>query len=190
MAKLPITGDADADRLLEENSLALMIGMLLDQQVPMEWAFSAPKLLEERLGSLDATTIASLGPEKVEEVFRQKPALHRYPGSMAKRAYELCRVLVDEYDGRADAVWTSASDGADLLKRLKALPGYGEEKSRIFVAILGKRFGVAPDGWREAAGPFGEDTPRSVADVDGPESLARVREFKKAKKAQGKGKAD
>jgi len=190
MAKLPITGDEAANRLLEENPLALMIGMLLDQQVPMEWAFSAPKRLEERIGTLDASTIAAMGPEKVDEVFREKPALHRFPGSMGKRTYELCRVITDDYAGRAETVWTTAADGADLLKRLRDLPGYGDEKSRIFIALLAKRFGVTPQSWQDAAAPFSDSTPRSVADVDSAEAFERVRQFKKAQKAKGKGKAD
>jgi uncharacterized HhH-GPD family protein len=165
--------------------------MLLDQQVPMEWAFKGPSTLKARLGGrLDAGEIAALGPERVEEIFRDKPALHRYPGSMAKRTHALCQVIVDEYDGDASAIWTAVTSGDELFHRLKALPGYGDEKAKIFLAILAKRMGVAPEGWEEAAAPFSDDTPRSVADIDSPDALKRVRAFKQAKKKEGKGKAD
>ena len=188
---LPITGEPDADRLLVENPFALLLGMLLDQQVPMEWAFRGPHALEQRLGRpLDAETIAALGEEKVEEVFRAKPALHRYPGSMGKRAHALAAHIVEHYGGDTAAIWRAAPSGDELLRRLRELPGFGEEKAKIFLAILAKRFGIAPPGWEDAAAPFSDSTPRSVADVDSPESLARVREFKKAQKAMKKGKAD
>lgn len=186
---LPVTGDPEADRLLVEDPLALLIGMLLDQQVPMEWAFSSPLRLKERLGgTLDAGRIAALPLEELEAVFKGPPALHRYPGSMAKRTQQLCQHLVEEHGGDAAAVWTGVASGADLLRRLKALPGYGGEKAKIFLALLAKRFGVAPAGWEEAAAPFSDTIPRSVADVDSADALQRVREFKKAKKAEGKGK--
>jgi uncharacterized HhH-GPD family protein len=192
-ATIPVTGDPDADRLLVDDPLALLIGMLLDQQVPMEWAFRGPLTLRKRLGGtgrLDAHTIAAMAPEDLEALFRTKPALHRYPGSMAKRTHDLCRHLVDEYDGDAAAVWRSATGGDELYRRLRALPGYGEEKAKIFLAILGKRLGVAPPGWEEAAAPFSDTTPRSVADIDSPESLQRVREWKTTQKRKKKGKAD
>ncbi len=185
-----ITGDPAADRLLGEDPLALLIGMLLDQQVPMEWAFAAPALLKERLGgSLDATEMAAMDPDTFSAAFVAKPALHRYPGSMATRTQSLCQTLVDEYDGRAEAVWDAAT-GAELVTRLEGLPGFGKEKARIFAAVLGKRLGVRPDGWAEACAPFSDDQPRSVADVVSPDTLQEVRAFKKAKKAAGKGKAD
>ena len=188
---IPITGDTAADRLLEENPLALLIGMLLDQQVPMGWAFRGPFTLQERLGgALDAETVAALGPDKVEAIFRDKPAMHRYPGSMGRRTYELCAYVVEHYGGDAGAIWRDAPSGQDVYRRLRELPGYGEEKAKIFLAILGKRLGQAAPGWEEAAAPFSDATPRSVADVGSPESLARVREFKKTRKAQKKGKAD
>src|SRR3954452_2632864 len=143
--KTPFTGDATGDALLTENPLALILGMLLDQQVPMEWACSAPRLLKERLGgTLDAPSIANLDPDAVEAIFREKPALHRYPGSMAKRTHALCVYLVENYDGRADAVWQGVARGDELLARVLALPGYGEAKARIFVGLLGKRLGVRP----------------------------------------------
>lgn len=188
---IPITGDEAANRLLVENPLALLIGMLLDQQVPMEWAFRGPLTLQERLGgSLDAETIAALGPDKVEAIFRDKPAMHRYPGSMGKRTYALCAFIVEHYGGDAGAIWRDAPSGQEVYRRLRELPGYGEEKSKIFLAILGKRLGEAAPGWEEAAAPFSDATPRSVADVGSADSLARVREFKKARKAQKMGKAD
>ena len=188
---IPITGDDAADQLLVENPLALLIGMLLDQQVPMGWAFRGPSTLQERLGgSLDAETVAALGPDKVEAIFRDKPAMHRYPGSMGKRTYALCAYIVEHYGGDAGAIWRDAPSGQEIYRRLRELPGYGEEKSKIFLAILGKRLGQAAPGWEEAAAPFSDATPRSVADVGSAESLERVREFKKARKAAKQGKAD
>ena len=184
---LHLTDDADADRVLSENPLALLIGMLLDQQVPMEWAFASPATLAERLdGSLDAATIAATAPDRLEELFRQKPALHRYPGAMARRVHALCQHLVDTHDGDPEAIWADVADGRTLLERLKALPGYGDQKAKIFVALLGKQCGVEPDGWREAAGEYGDDQPRSIADVTSPERLQEVREHKKAVKAAAK----
>ncbi len=181
--ELWFTGNKEADRLLAADPLALLIGMLLDQQVPMEWAFGAPRLLAERLGgALDAATIAGLEPEGLEAVFRGPPALHRYPAMMAKRTQALCAVLVDEHAGDAARVWREATDGADLLWRLRALPGFGEQKARIFVALLGKRFGLDLPGWREAAGPYGQPGHRSIADVTDAEALERVRAVKRAAK--------
>ncbi len=186
---LPVTGDPDADRLLADDPLALLLGMLLDQQVPMEWAFRGPATLRDRLGHLDPARIAAMDPEELETAFRQKPALHRYPGAMARRARELCRHLVEVYDGDPTRIW---GDGPadEVLTRLRALPGYGEEKAKILLAVLGKRFGTAPAGWEAAAAPFSDAEPRSVADVDSPEALARVRAFKQARKAAGRTKAD
>ena len=185
---LAVTGDADADALINSDPLALLIGMLLDQQVPMEWAFRGPATLLERLGSLDAVTIAEMEPDLLDIECRTKPAVHRYPSSMAKRIQALCQHIVDNYDGDASLLWGSATSGADLKQRLVSLPGYGDEKAMIFTAILAKRMGVAPAGWQDAAGPFSDNTPRSVADIDGPEALATVREWKKAQKAVGKSK--
>lgn len=191
MADLHLTDEPDADRLLSENPLALLIGMLLDQQVPMEWAFASPAKLHERLdGPLEASTIASTDPERLEELFRDKPALHRYPGAMAKRVHALCQHIVDEYDGQADAIWSDVDDGRTLLRRLKALPGYGDQKARIFLALLGKQCGVTPDGWREAAGDYGAEGHRSIADVTSPETLMKVREFKQAQKQKTQQKKD
>jgi uncharacterized HhH-GPD family protein len=188
---LPVTGDPEADKLLVDDPLALTIGMLLDQQVPMEWAFSGPLRLREKLGGrLDAAEIAALDPVELEAMFKGPPALHRYPGSMAKRTQALCQHLVDHYGGDAAAVWTGVDDGNELLRRVKALPGFGADKSKIFTALLAKRFGVQPAGWEQATAPFSDDQPRSVADVDSPETLQRVRSWKKVMKAQGKSKAD
>jgi uncharacterized HhH-GPD family protein len=187
---LAVTGDDAADRLLNEDPLAVLLGMLLDQQVPMEWAFRGPAALAERLGGLDAKAIVAAGPDALTAAFVEKPALHRFPGSMATRAYALCEHLVEHYGGEADALWNGVDDGAELYRRIHALPGFGDEKSKIFLALLAKRFGVRPAGWEKAAGAFGDDTPRSVADIDGPESLAKVRAWKKQQKAKGKTKQE
>ncbi len=189
-ADIPVTGDPDADRLLTDNPLALLIGMLLDQQVPMEWAFKGPATLAARLNGLDAGRIADLDPDELDAVFRAKPAVHRFPSSMAKRTHALAQVIVDEYGGDAAAIWRDAPTGADLYERLRALPGFGDEKAKIFLALLAKRLGVRPDGWEAAAAPFSDATPRSVADVESPETLARVRDWKRAQKARGKGKGE
>jgi uncharacterized HhH-GPD family protein len=185
-----ITGDAVADELLNTDGTALLIGMLLDQQVPMEWAFMGPATLRARLGHLDARKIAAMGQDEFVGVCCAKPAIHRFPASMGRRIHDLCTALVDRFGGRGEGVWEAVSSGDELYDRLRTLPGYGEEKARIFVAILGKRFGVQPDGWVQAAGKFGDDTPRSVADVTDPASLGKVREWKKAAKAAKKDKQD
>jgi uncharacterized HhH-GPD family protein len=188
---LAITGNADADELLNADPLALLLGMLLDQQVPMEWAFTGPYTLQQRLGgTLDAAQIAAMDPDEFLVMCKGPPAIHRFPGSMGKRVQALAQVVVDDYGGDAEAVWRDAETGDELHRRLMALPGYGEEKTRIFIAILAKRFNVRPAGWQEAAGPFADETPRSVADIDSPETLARVRQWKQARKAAGKTKAD
>ena len=190
-AVVPVTGDPQADELLATDPLALLIGMLLDQQVPMEWAFLGPSLLRERLGGrLDAAEIAALDPERLAAVFKGPPALHRFPGAMGTRTQALCQHLVDDYGGDAAAVWTGAADGRELVRRLRALPGFGGEKAKIFAALLAKRFGVRPPGWEEVTAPFSDGEPRSVADIDSAESLARVRAWKKMMKAQGKAKSD
>jgi len=188
---LTVTGEPAADALLVDDPLALLIGMLLDQQFPMERAFVAPFRLQERRGrKLDAAEIAAADPDEIAEVFRRPPALHRYWGAMSKRTQALCQLLVDEYGGEAAGVWTGVDSGAELLKRVQALPGFGKEKSKIFVALLAKRFDVRPEGWEQAASPFSDDQPRSVADVDTPENFDRVKAWKKAMKAAGKGKQD
>ena len=187
--KLPVTGNPKADQLLEEEPLALLIGMLLDQQVPMERAFLSPYDLKDRMGGrLDAAEIASMDAEALATLFRGPPALHRYPGSMAGRTQDLCRALLERYQGDAEQVWASASTGQELFANLRALPGFGEQKARIFTALLAKRMGVAPPGWQEVAGPYGHVGHFSVADIDGPEALAAVRAHKKAVKAAAKAK--
>ncbi|MDT4893492.1 MAG: hypothetical protein QOE97_2527 [Pseudonocardiales bacterium] len=177
-----------ANELLEREPLALLIGMLLDQQIPMEKAFTSPEVLRERMGgALDVRAIAECDPALLEEIFRQPPALHRFPGAMAKRVQELARILVERYDGDAASVWRDASSGADLVGRLGALPGFGAQKAKIFTALLGKQFGVRPRGWREAAGPYGEDgSTRSVADVHDRASLLAVRSYKQEAKRAAK----
>jgi uncharacterized HhH-GPD family protein len=186
---LRIAQDAAADELLGRDPLALLIGMLLDQQFPMERAFGSPRLLADRLGvdGLDAAALAGADPDELTRVFQGPPALHRYPGSMAGRTQELCRLLVERYGGRAENLWADMPDGATLLRRVGELPGFGAQKSKIFVALLGKQYGVTPPGWREAAGAYGEEgSTRSVADITGPESLAEVRRFKQAQKQSAK----
>jgi uncharacterized HhH-GPD family protein len=188
---LTLTGDAPADELLSDNPFALLVGMLLDQQIAMEVAFVGPHRLAERLGrDLTPRNVADTDPDRLEELFRTKPAIHRYPGSMAKRVHALATHLVEHHDGDAEAVWRDAATGADLYARVAALPGYGDQKARIFVALLGKRCDVTPDGWREAAGEYGDDGYRSIADVTDPETLARVREFKQARKAAARAARD
>ena len=188
---LYLSGDAAADDLLSTDPLALLIGMVLDQQVPLEKAFKSPFDLQERLGgALEAAALASMDPDQLAAVFAERPALHRFPRSMAGRVQELCTLIVDSYDGDAAAVWTSAADGKELLANVRALPGFGEQKARIFVALLGKQLGVRPTGWQKASGPYGEaGSFRSVADIDSPETLAKVRQYKQKMKARAKGKA-
>lgn len=185
MPALHITGDDASDQLLSEDPLALLIGMLLDQQVPMETAFAGPEKLRGRLGAFDARSIADADPERLEAIFKESPAIHRFPGSMAARVQALCRALVDDWGGDAAAIWSQGDpSGAEVLKRLKALPGFGEQKAKIFLALLGKQYGVDASGWREAAGAYGEEGSfRSVADIVDAESLTKVRETKKAAKA-------
>lgn len=191
-ATLPITGDPDADKLLAEEPLALVIGMLLDQQFPMERAFLSPYLLRERLGGrLDAAEIAAMPPEDLEEVFKGPPALHRFPGSMAQRTQAVCQYLVDNYGGDAGALWGDVDSddvsGAELFRRVHAIPGFGKQKAKIFCALLAKRFGIKPPGWEEAASPYSDDQPRSAADIDSPEAVDQVRTWKRTMKAQAKG---
>lgn len=186
---LHLAQNPDADALLSRSPLAAMIGMLLDQQVPMEWAFTGPYTLLERLGGqdLDARAIATQDPEAFAVLCSQKPAVHRYPGSMAKRIQQLCAFLDEHYAGDVTKVWSDVGSGAELFDRLVELPGFGKQKAQIFLALLGKQLGVRPRGWREAAGPYGEQHSfRSVADITGPESLDKVRAFKQAAKAAAK----
>jgi uncharacterized HhH-GPD family protein len=186
---LHLAQEPDADALLGRSPLAALVGMLLDQQVPMEWAFTGPHTIAQRLGAddLDAHEIASYDPEAFAELLSTKPAVHRYPGSMAKRIQQLCQYLVEHYDGDASAVWEGVKDGRELLKRLNDLPGFGTQKAQIFLALLGKQLGVRPKGWREAAGAYGEAKSfRSVADITGPDSLTKVRAHKQEMKAAAK----
>ncbi len=186
--KLYLSGDEEADKLLADDPFALLVGMVLDQQVPLEKAFSGPFLLRQRMGTeLDAAKIAAIAPDKFAAYFIDRPALHRFPASMAARVQELSRMLVQNYGGHAAAVWTTAETGEELLRRVKALPGFGEQKARIFVALLGKQLGVRPPGWEKAAGPFGRPgSLASVADIDSPDTLIAVREHKRAVKNAAK----
>lgn len=185
-----ITGDPDADRLLDSDPFALLIGMLLDQQFPMESAFAGPHKIAERMGGFDPGRIADADPEEFSAMCATPPAVHRYPGSMAGRIQAVARVVVDEYDGDVTRLWTDGSpDAREVLRRLKALPGFGDQKARIFLAMLGKQRGVTPEGWREVAGDYGaEGSYRSIADVVDERSLQEVRATKKALKAAAKSK--
>ncbi len=191
MATLCIAQDPDADRVLSEDPFALLVGMLLDQQFPMERAFAGPAKVLERFGTLDPADVAAVDPERFADLCATPPAIHRYGRSMAGRIQSLAACVRDEYGSDAARIWTTAADGADLLARLRALPGFGEQKARIFAALLGKQLGVRPDGWREAIGPYAEDgSHRSVADVVDEESLTKVRQFKKQSKAKAKADRD
>lgn len=188
VVKLCLAQDADADAFLSENPFHLMVGMVLDQQVPLEWAFRAPMELSRRLGTpLDAAALAGMDPEKLTALFAKKPTLHRYPASMAKRVQALAAELAEHYGGDAANVWKNAESGKELLGRVKALPGFGDQKARIFVALLGKQLGVRPDGWADVSAPYGETGSfRSVADIVDEASLRKVRDYKKAMKAAAK----
>lgn len=190
---LNITGDAPADALLTDDPFALLVGMLLDQQVPMETAFAGPAKIRDRMGGFDPETVAAADPEAFAAVFKESPAVHRFPGSMAGRVQALAAEVRDEWGGHADAIWTRpgldglAPDGAEILRRLQELPGFGEQKAKIFLALLGKQCGLEAEGWREAAGDYGaQGSYRSVADIVDADSLAKVREAKKAAKAKSK----
>ena len=175
------TNNPEADRLLETDGLALLIGLVLDQQVPMEKAFSGPFVLKQRLGKLNAKQIAAMDPAELDKVFRERPALHRFPGSMAQRTQDLAKVLVEEYGGRAENVWNDAKDGKELATRIKKLPGFGDMKVKITVSILAKKWGVQPKGWEDEAAHW-----HTVADVDSAETMAQAREIKRAMKASAK----
>jgi uncharacterized HhH-GPD family protein len=187
---LYITGDPGADGLLNTDGTALLIGMLLDQQVPMEKAFAGPAVLRQRLGHLDAGKIAAMGEDELLAVCIERPAIHRFPAAMGRRIHQLCAALSDDYDGDGANVWAGVDDAVEVFQRLRALPGYGEEKSQIFVAILAKRQGVRPAGWEQVAGKFADDVPRSIADVTDLASLGKVREWKRAQKAAKLDKQD
>jgi uncharacterized HhH-GPD family protein len=189
MPKLFLAQEPAADQLLATDPLALLVGMLLDQQQPLEKAFKGPHILATRMGiaHLDAAAIARHDPDEFAKIFATVPAIHRFPGSMADRTQKLCQVIADEYDGDAAALWTGAADGRELLKRLEALPGFGKQKAQIFVALLGKQFALDLPGWREASGAYGEEgSHRSAADIVDAASLTKVREFKKQMKAAAK----
>jgi uncharacterized HhH-GPD family protein len=189
MPTLYLSTEPEADALLASDPLALLIGMLLDQQIPLERAFVAPYRLAERMSTtrLEAAAIAGYDPEALAAIFATPPSLHRFPGAMAARTQKLCQVIAEEYGGDAAAVWRGAATGAELVKRLGALPGFGKQKAQIFAALLGKQLGVQPEGWREAAGGYGEPgVHRSVADITDDTSLARVRDYKKQQKAAAK----
>jgi len=186
---IAITGGPAADALLDRDPFALLAGMLLDQQFPMERAFAGPQKIAERLGvdHLDPGFVAAQDPDAFAAMCATPPAVHRYPGSMAARLQALAGIILERYDGDTAALWTTAADGADLLARLRSLPGFGDAKARIFVALLGKQRGVQPPGWREAAGAYAEDgSHRSVADVVDADSLAKVRAFKQEQKRAAK----
>jgi uncharacterized HhH-GPD family protein len=193
--KLQLAQDPAADALLSANPFALLVGMLLDQQVPMETAFAGPKKIADRIGGLDATAIADYDPDKFAALCSERPAIHRFPGSMAKRIQALAQLIVDRYDGDAAGLWAAGDpDAPELLRRLRELPGFGEQKARIFLALLGKQYAVTPKGWRTAAGEYGKaGTHLSVADIADARSLEQVRSYKKdqkqmkaAKKVKGK----
>jgi uncharacterized HhH-GPD family protein len=185
---LRLTGDPGADRLLTDDPFALLTGMLLDQQMPMERAFAGPAKLQQRLGSLDVAAIAAMDPADFVAICARPPAVHRYPSSMGARIHALAVHVRDQLGGDAAAVWQEAIDGADLRHRLQSLPGYGPQKAQILVALLGKQLGVTPPGWREAAGPYGEEgSYRSVADVVDASSLGKVRAFKQERKREARG---
>ncbi|MEU6811793.1 HhH-GPD-type base excision DNA repair protein [Streptomyces sp. NPDC046831] len=186
---LHLAQDPEADALLGRSPLAALIGMLLDQQIPMEWAFKGPATIARRMGTddLDAHEIVAFEPETFARLLSDKPAVHRYPGSMAKRIQQLCQYLVEHYAGDPEALWRDVGSGRELLERLQGLPGFGKQKAQIFLALLGKQLGVRPEGWREAAGSYGDPGSfRSVADITGPDSLAQVRAYKQETKAAAK----
>lgn len=186
-----LTGDPAADALLARDHLAVVIGMLLDQQVPITWAFRAPASLRDRWdGPWTVDALAAAPEDRLVELFCAKPALHRFPVTMARRVHALCGALVDRHGGRVESLWADDADAATVIGRLRALPGFGDEKSRIYLALLAKRYAVTPAGWREACAPFGDDEPRTVADIDSPDALARVQAWKKAQRAAGRSKAD
>ena len=188
MGTLYITGNPASDKLLNSNGTALLIGMLLDQQVPMEWAFNGAFTLKQRLGHLDPRRIADMDPEDFLQVCLEKPAIHRFPKAMADRIHGMCAIIADKYKNKGENIWKGVDDAEVLFARLRELPGFGEEKAQIFVALLGKRFDVQPSGWKKAAGVFSDSNPRTVADITSPETLLKVRAWKKAEKAADRDK--
>ena len=188
MGTLYITGDTAADKLLNSNGTALLIGMLLDQQVPMEWAFSGPATLKKRLGHLDPKKIAAMNVDHFVAVCCEKPAVHRFPAAMGRRIHEMCGIIATEYKNKGENIWAGVTDAKELMSRLRVLPGFGEEKAQIFIALLGKRMGVKPRNWKTEAGVFSDANPRTVADITSPETLLLVRSWKKAEKAADRDK--
>lgn len=188
MGTLYITGNPKSDALLNSNGTALMIGMLLDQQVPMEWAFNGAFTLKQRLGHLDPKKIAAMNPDDFLAVCLEKPAIHRFPKAMAQRIQGMCAIIASDYRNKAENIWNNVDDADELFQRLRKLPGYGEEKAQIFIALLAKRFDVQPTGWKKAAGVFSDTNPRTVADITSPETLLKVRAWKKAEKAADRDK--
>jgi uncharacterized HhH-GPD family protein len=189
--ELHLAGDPEADALLAENPFALLVGMLLDQQIPMEVAFAGPRKIADRLGDCDPKQIAAMDPDEFIAVCATPPAVHRFPKSMGQRVHDLATAIVRDYSGDTGSIWSAGwPDGAEILKRLKALPGFGDQKARIFLALLGKQRGLSAKGWREAAGSYGDPNARmSIADVVDAESLDQVRTYKKEKKAAAKAAA-
>jgi len=184
-----ITGDEHADQVLTDDPFALLVGMMLDQQYPMEHAFRGPAKVLDRFGTFDPAAIAAADPEEFAALCATPPAIHRFPGSMSARLQELARLVEEQYDGRTERLWTEATSGKDLLKRVMALPGFGKQKAQIFVALLAKQLDVRPQGWDAVVGDYALEGHRSVADVVDPASLRKVRDFKKQKKAAAKAKA-
>ena len=188
MGTLYITGNPKSDALLNKNGTALLIGMLLDQQVPMEWAFNGAFTLKERLGHLDPKKIAEMDPDEFLQVCLQKPAIHRFPKAMAQRIQGMCAIIATSYKNKGENIWKDVTDAQVLFERLRNLPGYGEEKAQIFIALLGKRFDIAPEGWKKAAGVFSDKNPRTIADITDQATLLKVRAWKKAEKAADRDK--
>lgn len=188
MGTLYITGIPESDALLNKSGTALLIGMLLDQQVPMEWAFNGAFTLKNRLGHLDPKKIAAMDPDEFLAVCLDKPAIHRFPKAMAQRVHAMCGIIATKYKNKGENIWNDTDDAAVVFARLRELPGYGEEKAQIFMALLGKRFNVRPKGWEKAAGVFSDKNPRTVADITDPASLIKVREWKKMEKAANRDK--
>ena len=184
-----ITGDAHADQVLTDSPFALLVGMMLDQQYPMEHAFRGPAKVLERFGSIEPSAIAAADPGEFKALCSTPPAIHRFPGSMAERRQTLAAIVEDKYAGHTERLWTEATSGAELMKRLTELPGFGKQKAQIFTALLAKQLDVRPEGWEKAVGDYAEDGYRSVADVVDPASLQKVRDYKKAKKAAAKASA-
>jgi uncharacterized HhH-GPD family protein len=183
---IQITGDPHADEVLSDSPFALLVGMMLDQQYPMEHAFRGPAKVLDRFGTIEPAAIAGADPEEFKALCSTPPAIHRFPGSMAARLQELAGIIVERYDGQAERLWTEAASGADLLKRIMALPGFGRQKAQIFTALLAKQLGVRPEGWEEAVGDYALEGHRSVADVVDPASLQKVRAYKQEKKSRAK----